>query len=57
MWSVLNGYHKLSLWLWDKAEEGCERLLVAKEINRKLYEYALKKDLLSLARGFNKNFE
>ena len=57
LWSALNGYHKVALWLWDKAEEGCERLMVAEEINFKLYKAALEENHSSLAKSFNKNFE
>ena len=57
LWSVLNGYQTLSLWLWDKAEEGCERLMVAEEINYKLHQQAIKENHSVLAKTFNENNE
>jgi len=42
LFSVLNGYHKLTMWLWDLGEEGCERLLVGIEMNDQLWLKAFK---------------
>ena len=50
IWSVLNGYHSLSLWLWDKSDEGCERLMVAEEITFQLQQYANQAIQLPLAK-------
>ena len=39
-WAVLNGMHKMAMYLWEFEEEGLIKALIAAEINNKLAEKA-----------------
>ena len=58
LWAVVNGYHDLSMWLWDKDEgdDSFVRVLIAEEINLQIYRQMLNETHI-MASTFEKYYE
>ena len=59
LWSVLNGYQKLSLWLWDKSygDESFIRVLIGEEVNLQIKRKMEEKNIPMQPTKFNENYE
>ena len=57
LWAVVNGYHKIAMWLWDKCDNSFERVLIAEEIYHKCYRRATKENMVLLPRFYFQCYE
>ena len=59
LWAVVNGYHELSMWLWDKDEgdDSFVRVLIAEEINLQISEKMKDKNIPMKPQKFMENYK
>ncbi|XP_066936674.1 transient receptor potential cation channel subfamily M member 4-like [Clytia hemisphaerica] len=59
LWSVINGYQELSLWLWDKSygDESFIRVLIGEEVNLQIKKKMENENIPMLPSKFNDNYE
>uniref|UniRef100_A0A7M5V598 Ion transport domain-containing protein n=1 Tax=Clytia hemisphaerica TaxID=252671 RepID=A0A7M5V598_9CNID len=57
LWAVVNGYHKIAMWLWDKSDNSFERVLIAEEIYHKCYRRSTKVNIVLLPQFYYQCYE